>query len=53
MPEYEVKLLLNLKADNKIEVADIISAMLEDWGDIQYSAEVDNDLFEELGVRYD
>lgn len=53
MPEYEVKLLLNLTADSKIEVADMISDLMEEWGDIQYSAQVDNDLFEELGIRYD
>ena len=53
MPEYEVKLTLTMNAKDKVEVADIISEMIDEWGDIQYSAQVDNDLFEELGVRYD
>jgi hypothetical protein len=53
MPEYEVKLTLTVNADSKIEVSDIIGELIDDWGDIQYSAQVDNDLFEELGVRYD
>lgn len=51
MPLYEMKLSLEIEADNKIEASDIIKEMFQEVGILNYSAEVDSELFAELGVQ--
>lgn len=51
MPLYEMKLSLEIEADNKIEASDIIKELFEEIGIVNYSAEVDSELFAELGIQ--
>lgn len=53
MPEYEMTMTLKIEADSKIEATDILQSILADVMPVDYSPEVNGELFAELGVKYD
>lgn len=53
MPEYEMQVTFTLKAESKIEAADILTEMFWDICKLDFSENVDGDLFAEIGIAYD
>jgi len=53
MQEYEMNIVMTLKAESKMEAADIIKEMFQDISPLDFSEDVDGDLFAEMGISYD
>lgn len=53
MPEYEMTMTIRIEADNKIQATDKLQELLGSVLPVDYSREVNGELFAELGVKYD
>lgn len=53
MPEYELNITINMKADSKTEAADRVKELFEDICPLDFSDDVDGNLFAEMGISYD
>lgn len=53
MQEYEMNIVMRLQAESKTEAADIIKEMFQDISPLDFSEDVDGDLFAEMGISYD
>jgi hypothetical protein len=54
MAHYQINIKLDVEASSKREAADFVKYLFADIGqDIDFSHDVDVDLFAEMGISYD
>ena len=53
MTVYKINVVLDVEADSKADAADFIKDLFADIGELNFSDELDTDLFAEMGISYD
>lgn len=53
MTVYKINIVLDVEADSKSDAADFVKDLFADIGELDFSSELDTDLFAEMGISYD
>ena len=53
MTKYKIDVTLDVEADSKADAADFIKDLFAGIGELDFSNQLDTELFAEMGISYD